>query len=323
MPERDTADAQLGRILALLPLAAREEGVRTAELAGALGTSESQLLRDLEEVYTRAYYHPAGGGDDPQVLIEHDRVSVWTKGEFRRPVRLLPREALALHLGLAILARESADAAEREALHALAARLESQLASAPAEALLPHLAVESGTVPEERVHATLVDAAREKRSCRIRYLKPGRSEPESRTLDPYILVVAEGTWYAIGRCHREHAVRTFRLDRVLDACAEEAGFEVPANFDATPYTVDGRVFRADEETEAQVRYGPSIARWISERAAVEPDADGSVLLSHRVADPRWIVRHVLQYGADARLEGPVEFQALLRDSAARMAAVPD
>lgn len=322
MPDRDTADAQLGRILALLPLAAREDGVRTAELAEELGTSESQLLRDLEEVYTRAYYHPAGGGDDPQVLIEHDRVSVWTKGEFRRPVRLLPREALALHLGLALLARESGDEAEREALLTLAARLETQLASAPSDALLPHLALESGTAPDEQVHAVVAEAARERRACRIRYLKPGRAEPDDRVVDPYVLVVAEGTWYAIGRCHREDAVRTFRLDRVLYACADGAAFEVPDTFDPAPYTATGRVFRADAEVEAEVRYGPAIARWIAERAAVEPEADGSVVLRHRVADPRWIVRHVLQYGPDARLERPPEFRVLVRDSAARMAAAP-
>lgn len=319
MPERDTAEAQLGRILALLPLASREDGVRTSELADALGTGELQLLRDLEEVYTRAYYHPAGGGDDPQVLIEHDRISVWTKGEFRRPVRLLPRETLALHLGLRLLARETAEETEREALFTLAARLEAQLASAPVEALLPHLALESGTASGERVHPVLLEAARERRTCRIVYLKPGGAEPEERTLDPYLLIAAEGSWYVIGRCHREDQIRTFRLDRILEARACEEGFDVPADFDPAPFTERGQVFRAEQEVEARVRYGPVIARWIAERAMVELEPDGSVVLCHRVADPRWIVRHVLQYGPDARLEIPAEFQTLVREAAARIA----
>jgi predicted DNA-binding transcriptional regulator YafY len=61
---------------------------------------------------------------------------------------------------------------------------------------------------------------------------------------------------------------------------------------------------AGDDMEVRVRYSPRVARWISERTATYADDDGSITVRHRVADPRWIVRHVLQYGGDAVVEAP-------------------
>jgi predicted DNA-binding transcriptional regulator YafY len=73
--------------------------------------------------------------------------------------------------------------------------------------------------------------------------------------------------------------------------------------------------------EVRVRYGPRIAGWIRER---EPEAeslsDGGVIVSHTVADPRWIVAHVLQYGPDAEVLEPPEVREMVAASAERMLA---
>ncbi len=63
-----------------------------------------------------------------------------------------------------------------------------------------------------------------------------------------------------------------------------------------------------------VRYSPRIARWIRERAfwteaAAEDGEDGSLIVRHRVADPRWAVSHALQYGADAEILEPDDVRA--------------
>jgi proteasome accessory factor B len=76
------------------------------------------------------------------------------------------------------------------------------------------------------------------------------------------------------------------------------------------------VFQAGEEVEAVVRYSRSIARWISEREEVEENPDGSVVVRHRVADPRWIVRHVLSYGPEAEIVEPAEMRDLVRETVA-------
>ncbi|HJR52122.1 MAG TPA: protein pafC, partial [Gemmatimonadota bacterium] len=106
MSPREPAERQLERVLHLLPLAARPDGASLAALAAELGVPETRLLKDIGEVTARAdYLEPPV---DIDILVEKDRITVWTTGEFRRPVRLSPREALALTLGLRLLAESAA-----------------------------------------------------------------------------------------------------------------------------------------------------------------------------------------------------------------------
>jgi predicted DNA-binding transcriptional regulator YafY len=126
MREEMTAERQLERILHILPAAAREHGVAIDELARALGVEDRVILRDLEDATTRVFSHPAGTVDSFSILTDGRRVEVYAPSEFRRPVRLNAREALALGLGLRTLAAE-AGADVRPAILQLALRLEAAL----------------------------------------------------------------------------------------------------------------------------------------------------------------------------------------------------
>lgn len=133
---------------------------------------------------------------------------------------------------------------------------------------------------------------------------------------PYALVFSRGHWYVIGHSEQVDAVRVFRLDRVLEAEPTAETFEIPNDFDPADYVEEGAVFRAGEEVRATVRYSRRIARWIIEREEVEEQPDGSVIVRHRVADPRWIVRHVLSYGAEAEILEPEDLRELAREAVA-------
>jgi proteasome accessory factor C len=316
MPERTTAGDQLTRILQLIPLAARTPDASLAELAQQAGVGKEQIVRDLTEVFTRAYYHPAGSGEDLQVLIEAERVNVWSKGEFLRPPQLGPAEALALGLGLRMLAAEQPANRAGEIL-ALARRLESHLTNTSVEELIPLFAADAGAAVPSGLRPLLMRAARERRRCEILYLKPNDRQPDRRKIEPYVLVFAEGLWYVLARCCRARTVRTFRLDRMLSVLPSEEVFEIPEDFAAADYLRNGRVYRAIEETEVTVRYSPRVARWIAERTPVDPQPDGSVLVRHPVADPRWLLRHVLQYGLDAEVLKPPEYRRLVADTLRR------
>lgn len=333
MTGRDPADRRLERILYLLPAAAREGGAELDELADRLGVTRDRLMRDLEEVLGRAFYHPTGGADDVQIAIERGRVEVRAGEKFRRPPKLSPREALALHLGLRMVAaeraaeageapHEAADAAgtsARDRTLALARRLERELAVRPVEAFLPGYRLDDGAEGDE-IRALLFEAARERRAVRLSYLKPGSPEPEERTLEPYVLAHAGGRWYALGRSRARDAVRAFRLDRIVGIDALEERFPVPEAFDPADYLEDGRVYRAEEETEVEVRYSARIARWLAERGWGEPGEDGDLVCVHRAADPSWPVRHALGYGPDAEVLSPPGIRWLVRETAERVAA---
>src|SRR5690606_28290211 len=106
VPPDNTARGQLERILYILPAAAGADGARLDQLAVALDTDVATVLRDLELVTARDFYHPAGAVDTFSIMIEHDSVHVHAPYEFRRPVRLSSREPLALGLGLRLLAAD-------------------------------------------------------------------------------------------------------------------------------------------------------------------------------------------------------------------------
>lgn len=330
MSERATAADRLARILYLVPAACRDDGVPLADLARRLGISEREVLRDIQEVTAREDYHPAGSVFEFTLFVEHDRLYTWTTGEFRRPTRLTPREALALGLGLRALAAE-AEPARRAELLDLAERLEADLSVPEIEsrgilAEMPSLALEEVdriatrlADDEEDILSVIIEAARTCRVCRIRYLKPGAATPDDRVVHPYHLVHAEGRWYLLAHATDRGAVRIFRLDRILEAEPRAESFERPADFDPARYIAEGgRLFAAVDDVEVAVRYSPRIARWVEERAPCERREDGSVVVRHRVADPRWVVRHVLQYGAEAEVLEPVEVRGMVGEAVQRM-----
>lgn len=309
MAERITAGRQLARILQLIPLAAREDGASLSALAKATNSSEKDVERDLQEVFTRTFYQPAGSVDDIQIVFEEDRVSVWTTGEFQRPVRLGPEESIATALALRVLAAGSGD--DGGEMLRLAELLERKLLDRSVTDVTRQLSLSPAALTAGGPHEALAASARDLRPCRIRYLKAGAEVPDERTIEPYVLINQADRWYVIGRCRQSDAVRVFRLDRVLAADPVDGSFAPPDDFDAGAYVADGRVFRADEFEEAAVRYSPRVARYIAELGPVAPLDDGSAVVRYAVADRRWLLRHLLEFGPDAELLEPKELRAEL------------
>lgn len=298
---QNPAGHQLARLLHLVPLAARPGGATYDELAEALDVPRDAIVRDLETLTAREFYHPAGTGDEIQVGLEGDRVRVWSGGPLQRPVRLDLREAAALHLGLRILADERGDPNLAAALRDIVRRIAWSIPDDPAAAIAT---ADAGA--RDAIRAALIDAAHRHRRIELSYLKPDAREPEPRRLDPYVVVHAEGRVYAIGRDVEADGIRVFRVDRVLDARTLDDAFTVPHGFDPSDYLDGGRVYRADDPIDVTVRYSPRVARWVTERGEGTIQDDGSVTVSHAVADPGWIVRHVLHYGPDAEIVAPAE-----------------
>jgi predicted DNA-binding transcriptional regulator YafY len=296
----DTALDRIQRILQLIPLAARDEGIGYDELADRLGIDRNDLERHLAELTDRTYYLDAGAVEDLQILLDDDRVRIWTAGPLRRPVRLAPGEAAALDLGLRILAAEREEPELVERMRGLMERV----AWTVPDDVLDRFAADGDPDSGDALRALIVDAARRRRRVRLLYLKPDAEAPEERSVDPYTVAYAEGRWYVVGHCPERDDVRVFRMDRVLEATPGDATFDPPADFDPADWITDGRVYSAGQEIEVVVRYSGRVAPWLLERGEGEVQEDGGVVVRHRVSDIGWIVRHVLKYGRDARVVEP-------------------
>jgi predicted DNA-binding transcriptional regulator YafY len=198
-------------------------------------------------------------------------------------------------------------------------RMRSQ-APTPAYAPLPREQIDLD-VADDELRSDIVEAVREHRRLQIRYIKSGDTLPRERTVSPYTLVYANGSWYIIGRDEERAAVRTFRMDRILDARALAETFTLPDSYSPESYIDDeGRVLRSQSEAEATVRYSARIARWVQERMPSTLLADGSVEVTHKVADPHWLIAHVLQYGADAEIIAPAVLRSLAAATASKIAS---
>lgn len=332
MSPRDTAERQLDRLLYILPAAARPGGASLEELARALDVTRDRVVGDVQELTTRTFYHPAGSGSQLQVNLTDERVSIWSGGRFERPVRLSPLEALSVALGCRVLARDrgaqtvgsspSGDEsgpegrpeppAKHAALARLLTRLETALATGPFPVELEdHLDAADGPPDPEGIRATVLEAARDRRVCRIHYLKAHAPAPEPRRIHPYAVVHGGTDWYAVGWAENRDAVRIFRLDRVVGAEILDERFTVREGFRVDDYVTGPRVFHGEDTLEVVVRYSPKIAPWIRERGMGEEREDGSVVVRHEVTDPVWIVRRVLQYGGEAVVEEPEEIRRLV------------
>jgi proteasome accessory factor C len=301
--------------------------VSLERLARELDVEVATIVADLSEVTARAYYHPAGSGDDIQIQLESDRVRVFTKGSFQRPVKLSPRELLCLALGLRGRRGENAGSGRPGGTDhvALLERVEAHLATQPLsdEALERIYATDAAPDPDG-IRTLLVACARDRARCRIAYLKPAAETPDERVIHPYMVAHAEGRWYVIAWCESSEGVRAFRLDRVLDAAPAGGAFEPREDIDVEAFFGGGKVFDArggapapaGNTIEAVVRYSPAIARWIAEWATeARPDPDGSVVVRHTVADPGWLISHVLAYAGEAEVLEP----GGLREQVGRMA----
>jgi predicted DNA-binding transcriptional regulator YafY len=301
----DTARAQLGRILDLIPRLADDRRHAIATVARQAGTSREQLLRDLRALAERDQ-DPAGFVEGVEVYIDGESVLLHSQ-HFLRPMRLTLAELAALELGLAMLERERPPE-EIAPIRSARERLRMVITRLPADSAPLREGAAAATV-DPAVLALLRRAAQSRHKVRIDYQSGNAKGPGRRIACPYGLVATRGMWYLVAHCEKGEGLRFFRADRISKVELQDDRFSLPADFSIDAVLQDGVAFRAEQAAVLTVRYSARIARWIAERAGVPVAADGSLTMEHPLADTGWAARHVLQYGPDAEVIAPPEARA--------------
>jgi proteasome accessory factor C len=299
------ASVRLRRLLAVLPLFAERSEVSLAELAKRTGVDSASLLDDLSALTDR---DDVPGGFIDSVGIELGAESVAIRAShFLRPMRVTVPELCALELGVAML-RSTSMPDEWAAIDRARARIRKLIVKLPLDnAPLPwHSTPPSGS--DSPLLATIRQAIALKRNVKIGYRGSDDRESTERAISPLGVIPSHGTWYVIGALNDLRELRFYRLDRIDAAAMLAESFEVPADFALKQVISNGRPFSGREIATMRVRYSPRIARWIAERESVPLDKDGSITITHQVADRGWAVRHVLQYGPDAEVLEPAELR---------------
>jgi len=152
------------------------------------------------------------------------------------PLMFSEDEALALVLGLLVV-RQSGLAGTPADVEGALGKVERVMPDALRARVhaVQEAVVLTGAAHATRPAATLIgvlsEATHRRRRVRLRY-RAARGEETTREVDIYGVVCREGVWYAVGYDHLRADLRTFRVDRMLDARMRAETFTPPADVDA-------------------------------------------------------------------------------------------
>jgi proteasome accessory factor C len=233
------------------------------------------------------------GGGCYAVYAEHDgdvvRVEKELYGDvFRRPPKLTPLEARAIHLAMEYVGPTiAADA------HTPLKRVRKKLEDTFGRFDLAGTPVPRDASAEETLVRVLSDGVDKRVVVEIEYMKDGDESPSLRRVEPYTIERELPVWRVHTWDLTVDAARTFRLDRMRSARLTGDRFEPRDGFDPS-YMRDPRV--------ARLLHSPDVARWKLERGA-RPLTDGSAIADVPYKTEEWLLSEVLaDRGATVVLE---------------------
>lgn len=306
----DSAQAQVTRLLSMLPYLRSHPSAKVSEVAALFGVSERQVIRDLQVLWFSGLPGLQMGDYievDMEAVEGEGIISVSNADYLARPLRLRTDEAVALIVALRTLASVPGSF-ERGAVERAVTKLENAAGEAAQQAAAVQVQVDGDAVAD--VAATVRSALDAKNRLHLSYWVPARDEATERDVDPMRLVVVDGRLYLEGWCHRAESVRLFRLDRVLDVKELDVPAEVPS--EARPRDLDGALFQPSPDDELVTFELTPAGRWVADYYPYETaeELPGDALrLGLRARDRAWVLRLALRLGSTGRVVAPADLAA--------------
>jgi predicted DNA-binding transcriptional regulator YafY len=153
------------------------------------------------------------------------------------------------------------------------------------------------------------EAVVKRRFVEIVYFTMSRKRETERKVAPYKVWYFDGTFYLIGFCQLRQDVRLFAVDRIRKLELTEETFEMPDEFDGERFMQSSfGVFRG-APTSVKIRFDADVAGYIEEKTwhatqTLDPQADGSVVLSMQVAGIDEVKFWVMSWGSKATVLEP-------------------
>ncbi|MBI3726215.1 WYL domain-containing protein [bacterium] len=304
---------RLRRLLTMIPLLRRSEGITVDELTKLLKVKRKEVVDDLKRL-NFVGVPPYLPHDYITILYDGDRISIDYADHWKRPAALTLKEALALKLALEALPPgdetfEGAKTELRSALDRLAQRqgglsqeLEGSLAQTASD--------ETGKKLRK-----LKDAADRRRPLDIVYYSASSEATASRRVHPLGLAEGSGNHYLIAFDLARQAPLHFRVDRIasVDEPKGAAPFERPKGFDLDEYVKAG--FGPRVGHPIRILFDATVARFAKEDydgLPTEELAKGDLAVEMQCGSLTWGVSRALSYGEHAEILAPPEARAELR-----------
>jgi proteasome accessory factor C len=257
-------------------------------------------------------------------LVEQENYSLPPENFHLPPIEFSDQELAALRTALQLLDGEFAYAEPlRLALQQISWGRPSPLQAPEQHTVALGITGSAGGHDVSQRLAKIETAIFRRKTIVFEYYTMERDETGARKVDPYQLLYQGGQFYVVGRSHERSAIRVFRLSRIRGkvgyATKAEHDFQRPDNFDPRAYAnrIDWQF--GDPVGTAEVRVSNRIA-WQIERhfgryGEVRNDDDG-LMFTTPYANARQLIAWVLGLGENARILGPPELVAELRERVA-------
>lgn len=248
------------------------------------------------------------------------------------PLMFTNEEALALTLGL-FAARKLGLAEATPAIEGVAAKVERVLPLELRESMqalqdtLEFHDFGARKTTRTEIISVLSTAAQQGRRACLTY-QAFKGDVSEREVDPYGLVYRVGYWYMVGYCHLRQDLRSFRLDRVLDAEMRMETFTRPLNFNCLEYVTKGipmtparwyvEVVLETTLEEAKDMVPPATA--VLEQIV---DQEHQVLFKCNVDDLDWLAYRLAALDCPFVIRQPDELRAALFRQANRMRSLAE
>ncbi|MEM7738493.1 MAG: YafY family protein [Deinococcota bacterium] len=210
--------------------------VSATDLAQNLGVSTRAVRRHIDELRLLGYDITSVRGPQGGYLLQG--------GLNLLPMNFTDDEALALSYGLLLL-KDSAElgkvssSALARLLPSLPRHVADNLQALSDSVMMPR-PPSLVRVPSD-VLMQVSRATREHVRVTMRYQAAGGSSTQ-REIDPYAIVHVLGLWFVVGYCHLRCALRTFRVDRIVNLTLTEITFTTAPEFaelDVLNFVTDG------------------------------------------------------------------------------------
>src|SRR5579859_5958841 len=257
--------------------------------------------------------------------VEQETYSLPPENFHLPPIEFTDKELAALHTALQLLDGEFAYAEPlRLALQQISWGRPSPLTAPEQHTVALGITGSAGGHEVSQRLAKIETAIFRRKTIVFDYYTMERDDTGTRRVDPYQLLYQGGQFYVVGRSHERDAIRVFRLSRIQGkvgyASKAEHDFQRPDDFDPRAYA-----------NRVPWQFGAPIGTaeiWVAERIAwqierhfgrygeIRPteSGDGRVFATS-YSDARQLIAWVLGLGENARIEGPPELAAQLRERA--------
>lgn len=309
-----------GRLLSIVLLLQGRRAATAREIAEHLGVSVRTVYRDigvLSGVGVPVYAQTGCAGGYRLVNGYRTTLTGLTAQE-SLALFLIGLPAPAASLGLTDLAR----AAEAKLLAALSPA-HRELASRLRDRFLLDMPAWYQEAEAPAALPALAGAVLASQRVRVRYRRWDEPRVVRRLLDPYGLVVKNGTWYLVAAREGRDGWRTYRVSNILhlqpagETFARRPGFDLPRFWRSSLAGFDRRRITG----HARLRIAPGLVARLGDvadaalRTAVRGgtvDGRGWTVADYAIESPGWAAAQLIRYGGDIEILDPPEVRAALR-----------